>query len=524
VITDEAGMILGLPGMPSMVNFEGAGPGTCLVWHLSFEDGSALDLEGCFNLSNPISVVRTEVEVCEADGGHITGGPFEFTVGDGIADMIPQGSIHLSGNQGTNSQWVITDEAGTILGLPGMPSMVDFEGAGPGTCLIWHLSYEDGIMGAEVGLSALDLEGCFSLSNSIQVIRTEDQGGLCVQKFYLLDAHANTVLFEITDGMEIDLATLPTNQFSIQAVTTNDVESVYLKLSGAMHVPKVENYAPYTLYGDNTSTGDIAGTHLRTGHYYLKAIPYSKDHLRGHRGKTLSINFSVVDNVAEPAVESFTVVNAWNNHDVHDPLLDGDVINGTKISIRANANELTESVYFVLRNSHGTKIYSKIENYEPFSLFGDSHGNYAGANFGNGVYILEAYPYSKDHARGVRGAVFSVTFRIDNHKNLGQTFDKDVVFNVTNEKVDELQNVDVSIFPNPIIGSQFNIELNGAFENEVNITVFDPVGRIIYNQDIPGNEVMHQVNLNQEHIPGGMLVVRLLSEGASPKVFKVLKN
>ena len=31
--------------------------------------------------------------------------------------------------------------------------------------MIWHLSYEDGLTGKEVGLNANDLEGCFDLSN-----------------------------------------------------------------------------------------------------------------------------------------------------------------------------------------------------------------------------------------------------------------------------------------------------------------------------------------------------------------------
>jgi len=176
VITDANGIILGLPGMPSEVNFDGAGEGACLVWHLSFEDGlqgaaiganAATDLVGCYDLSNPITVERTT-----PDGGTLTGGPFEFCVGDGVDDFITPGAITLDGNSGTNSQWVVTDANGIILGLPGMPSEVNFEGAGAGACLIWHLSFEDGLQGAAIGADATtDLVGCYDLSNSIEVIR-----------------------------------------------------------------------------------------------------------------------------------------------------------------------------------------------------------------------------------------------------------------------------------------------------------------------------------------------------------------
>ncbi|MBL7472527.1 hypothetical protein [Robertkochia sediminum] len=71
VITDDQGNILGLP--PTVedleaVDFNAAGPGVCLIWYLRFEDGlegaeagaNAADLEGCFDLSNPITVNRLD--------------------------------------------------------------------------------------------------------------------------------------------------------------------------------------------------------------------------------------------------------------------------------------------------------------------------------------------------------------------------------------------------------------------------------------------------------------------------------
>gem|GEM_PF-4806070 len=64
----------------------------------------------------------------------------------------------------------------TILGLAGGP-VIDLEGAGAGTCLIWLLNYDaTDITGAEVGANAADLGGCFALSNNITVVRN---GGGC---------------------------------------------------------------------------------------------------------------------------------------------------------------------------------------------------------------------------------------------------------------------------------------------------------------------------------------------------------
>ncbi len=192
VITDADGNILGLPPTFSVVDFNEAGIGTCLVWHLSFEDGlegaavgnNASELEGCFSLSNPITVNRDESGgacggvVCNVAGGTLSGGPFTFCVGDDEADNINADQIVLAGNSGSNSQWVITDADGNILGLPPTFTVVDFNGAGIGTCLVWHLSFEDGLTGAAVGNNASELDGCYSLSNPVTVNRDET-GGAC---------------------------------------------------------------------------------------------------------------------------------------------------------------------------------------------------------------------------------------------------------------------------------------------------------------------------------------------------------
>jgi len=187
VVTDDAGNILGLPPTPYDVNFDEAPAGTCLVWHLSYEDNVSFDgvtnaseLMGCYALSNPMTVVRKHTEggtISRTDGSVE---PFAFTVGDGVADNIPADAITLVDNMGTNSQWVVTDDAGVILGLPPSPYDVNFDEAPAGTCLVWHLSFEDGLQGAEVGNNVANLVGCFSLSNSISVVRTTSSGRIAL--------------------------------------------------------------------------------------------------------------------------------------------------------------------------------------------------------------------------------------------------------------------------------------------------------------------------------------------------------
>ena len=183
VITDADANILAIADT-NVFDLDGAGPGICLVWHLSFADGltgaevgnNASDLMGCFDLSNPISINRIEVD-STLDGGMISleDGSTETTIcaGDGTSDAL---TVSLTGASGMNSAWVITDADANILAIADT-NVIDLEGAGPGVCLIWHLSFSDGLMGAAVGNNAADLQGCFSLSNPITVNRDGVDGG-----------------------------------------------------------------------------------------------------------------------------------------------------------------------------------------------------------------------------------------------------------------------------------------------------------------------------------------------------------
>ncbi|GAA4816874.1 hypothetical protein [Litoribaculum gwangyangense] len=185
VVTDESGNILGLPPTVTAlegVNFDEAGVGVCLIWYLRFEDGligaevgmNANNLQGIFNLSNPITVNR----IAKPEAGVLSGGPFTFCI-DGQVDNV-SGITTDPNAVGTNSTFVVTDDLGIILGLP--PTLsdlegVNFDGAGAGVCLIWYLRFEDGLQGAAVGMNANNLQGYFSLSNSITVTRNEVTAG-----------------------------------------------------------------------------------------------------------------------------------------------------------------------------------------------------------------------------------------------------------------------------------------------------------------------------------------------------------
>lgn len=111
----------------------------------------------------------------------ISGGPYEFCV-DGLVDNIADSDLVIEdAGTGSESSFVVTNVEGDILGLPGMASGPDFDGAGVGMCYMYHINYEEGLeglTGPDMGVptsNISDLEGSdFKLSNIIIVNRLEE--------------------------------------------------------------------------------------------------------------------------------------------------------------------------------------------------------------------------------------------------------------------------------------------------------------------------------------------------------------
>ncbi len=277
VVTDASGYILGLPPVPSAVNFDGPGAGTCFVYHLSYEDGlaglapgeSIDNFDGCYSISNGVEVARTVPGDCQANGGILFGGPFTFTAGDGVADNIPMGGITLTNSQGTNSQWVVTDASGYILGLPPVPSAVNFDGPGAGTCFVYHLSYEDGLAGLAPGESIDNFDGCYSISNGVEVARTVP--GDCQANGGILFGGPFT--FTVSDGTPDLIApgeiTLTNSQGANSQWVVTDDQGYILGLPPVPYVVDFDGAGPgtcfvYHLSYENGLMGLAPGNNINT--------------------------------------------------------------------------------------------------------------------------------------------------------------------------------------------------------------------------------------------------------------------
>ena len=250
VVTNGNNTILMLPGSTGEIDLSGMGPGTFLVWNITFfnpisgliiNNNLLSEVTGCFDLSNAVTVVMNQ-----PDGGVLTGGPFEFCVGDSIPDYVT--GVVLSGNTGEHSQWVVTNEFNTILSLPANIDSVNFDGAGPGICLIWNISYFDPISGLVPGNNLLtDVSGCFDLSNSITVNRNQPVGGTLT---------GGPFEFCVGDSMDFSGIILSGNQGpNSQIVVTNNL-NIILGLPGSMGEIDFDGSGPGTFFIYNISFFD----------------------------------------------------------------------------------------------------------------------------------------------------------------------------------------------------------------------------------------------------------------------------
>jgi hypothetical protein len=93
-----------------------------------------------------------------------------------------------------------------------MPGVVDFDEAGAGICLIWNISFADGLEGLAAGNNVADLEGCFALSNSITVTRLESGGPCTTSTAEIDELRANLSVYPnpASDILMVDLGTTST--------------------------------------------------------------------------------------------------------------------------------------------------------------------------------------------------------------------------------------------------------------------------------------------------------------------------
>lgn len=136
--------------------------------------------------------------------------------------------------------------------------------------------------------------------------------------------------------------------------------------------------------------------------------------------KTLEGNFTANSQITVPVINpagiitGFTLVDADSDKDIsnlsNDSYLDIAQIKGLNLNIRVNTNPLTIGSLSIKLS--GPISDSRTENTAPYSLFGDNQGDYNGKALLEGLYTLEAIPFSEVNLGGTKGTPLSIKFSI----------------------------------------------------------------------------------------------------------------
>ncbi|MEM8535679.1 MAG: hypothetical protein AAGF95_32920 [Chloroflexota bacterium] len=159
----------------------------------------------------------------------------------------------------------------------------------------------------------------------------------------------------------------------------------------------LDTTAPFSAFGD--TNGDFNGRALTPGVYTI----------------TATLCFESSGCIGVPTTTQFVVNNGFGISEIVlvDPATDTDIgrvgtISGstTPYSIRVETYGDVESVVLTLLGPNPT--VNRIENIEPYALFGDTNGDYNGQTSAPGRYSLTVTPYTEDRASGEFGAQFSI--------------------------------------------------------------------------------------------------------------------
>lgn len=244
-----------------------------------FSDAIALDLE-----AGEYTVTATDANNCSAET------TFEIKDPD-----LP--SVSLTAFEVLN----VSDDALILEG--GLPEGGVYSGQG----------LSEGVFDPSIGAGTYEITysytdevtGCTaSITKTLEVIETV----LSVQSFTLVNADTHEDILLITEGTQIDINALPTSNLNIRANTTDDVESVRLELSGAMIASRIENVAPYALFGDFPA-GIYSGKPLTVGNYNISAQPFSENRLSGEEGNSLQLNFEIYDSSLSEKVSNSLIIS-----------------------------------------------------------------------------------------------------------------------------------------------------------------------------------------------------------------------
>jgi uncharacterized protein YjdB len=204
-------------------------------------------------------------------------------------------------------------------------------------------------------------------------------------------------------------AVIPVTGISVNPTTASLEISKSLQLSAIVSPSDASNKLVSWTSSD-VSIASISATGLVSG---IKSGTVTIT-AKSQDGNFTATSKITVSNSVPLGISGFTLVNADSDSDIstisNGTIIDINQITGLNLNIRANTNPAT--VGSVSIKLTGPVSETIIENAIPYSLFGDSKGNYNGKILPEGNYTLEAIPYSEPDLGGTKGNVLSIGFSI----------------------------------------------------------------------------------------------------------------
>ncbi|MES2730566.1 MAG: S8 family serine peptidase [Bacteroidota bacterium] len=305
-----------------------------------------------------------------------------------------------------------------------------------------------------------------------------------IKSFVLINSATQKHILTLTDGMEVNLAALPTQKLNIRAFASPQVVgSVVFWLNGKK---VIENYIAYDY------AGSLGVVDLKVGNYTLTATPYSLANGGGSKGESLTIRFSVVNQ----GVTSFVLFNAVSGK-VLGTIHEGDELNLATLPAKLNIRALTAPtiVGSVLFNLNGKKA---TENH----YYYDFAGSGGVVDLQPGDYKLSATTYSIDWGRGIKGGSLAVKFKVINSSApmLAQARQDFEGGNL------------LSSFPNPF-SSKVTVRFRLAETENANLSVYDIRGALIapMHTGLAEGGIEYEYELDGTGLQQGLYISRLVT-------------
>ncbi|MEM1264508.1 MAG: hypothetical protein AAGI50_00665 [Pseudomonadota bacterium] len=226
---------------------------------------------------------------------------------------------------------------------------------------------------------------------------------------YLIDAATDARVADIRDGGNIDLSKVESGQYAIEVVPGGaaNVGSVALSLNGA--APRVENGAPYALFGD--LGGDFVGGTLTAGAHDLSVTLYAGANGTG-ASTTLDLSFDAQETGGGDETLALYFIDPLTGKRVGE-ISEGGTLSAERLSaglfsIEADPGQSAGSVKLTWSNGP-----ARIENIAPYALFGDTDGAYGGGLVVAGDQSVTVEVYAGGGASGALLASETIAFTVD---------------------------------------------------------------------------------------------------------------